>query len=294
MTGNKDSPHSAVRRLRTLLRYRGALIGLIVIMVMAVFALLPGLVAPFDPNDQNLLARFTSPGASRHVLGTDNFGRDLFSRLVWGARTSLSVSVCAVSGSLLIGAFLGLTSGYFGGHLEQVIMRLIDALMAFPSILLALAIIAVLGSGFINLVIALTVAGIPPFARLTRGETLHLVNLPYIEGARAAGASHWRIIGRHLLPNSLAPIVVLGSLRLSTAILSESSLSFLGLGLSPTIPSWGATVADGIRYIQVAPWIPIFSGLIIMVTVLAFNLFGDGIRDILDPRLRGAESRQRN
>jgi peptide/nickel transport system permease protein len=284
-------PDVAVRArpgtVRVLTRHAGAVGGFAVIAAVIVVALVPGAVAPHDPLAQDLLARLRPPGTAAHLLGTDTFGRDLLSRLIWGARVSLAVSVLAVSGSLLAGTLLGLVAGYFGRAWEHVIMRGVDVLMAFPSILLALVVVGVLGGGLMNLIIAVAVAGIPHFARLARGETLAIKEQAYVEAARAVGASNARILRWHILRNALAPLVVLASLRLSTAILTESSLSFLGLGVAPPTPTWGATVADGMRFIQTAPWIPLASGCTIMLTVLAFNLVGDGVRDILDPRLRG-------
>jgi peptide/nickel transport system permease protein len=280
-------PGARPSALRALTRHTGALAGLVVILAVTFIALVPGAVAPHDPLAQDLLMRLRPPGTVGHLLGTDTFGRDLLSRLIWGARVSLAVSLLAVSGALLTGTLAGLVAGYFGRAWEQVIMRGVDVLMAFPSILLALVVVGVLGGGLVNLIVAVAIAGIPHFARLARGETLAIKEQAYVEAARAVGASNVRILRWHILRNALAPLVVLASLRLSTAILTESSLSFLGLGVAPPTPTWGGTVADGMRFIQTAPWIPLASGCTIMLTVLAFNLMGDGVRDVLDPRLRG-------
>jgi peptide/nickel transport system permease protein len=292
VAGASMGPGASHGAIRALTGHAGAVAGVVVIAVMTALALAPGAAAPHDPLAQDLLARLKPPGTAGHLLGTDTFGRDLLSRLIWGARVSLTVSVLAVSGALLTGTVAGLIAGYFGRAWEQVIMRGVDVLMAFPSILLALVVIGVLGGGLVNLVVAIALAGIPHFARLARSETLAIKEQEYVEAARAVGASTGRILRWHILRNALAPLIVLASLRLSTAILTESSLSFLGLGVAPPTPTWGGTVADGMRFIQTAPWIPLFSGFTIMLTVLAFNLMGDGVRDVLDPRLRGEAARR--
>jgi peptide/nickel transport system permease protein len=258
----------------------------VVVLVVATAALAPW-VAPFDPSQQRLLERLRPPGTAGHLLGTDNFGRDLFSRLVYGARVSLLVGVISVAIAAGLGAAVGLIGGYFGGRLDTLLMRVVDVLMAFPLILLAIAIVAVLGSGLFNLMVAVGVSSVPPFARLVRSEVLAQRGRDYVEAARAVGAGSRRVMGRHILPNTLSPIVVLSTMRVSTVILTESSLSFLGLGVAPPTPTWGNMVADGTKFLQTAPWLSIIPGVAIMLTVLAFNLFGDGLRDALDPRLKG-------
>jgi peptide/nickel transport system permease protein len=258
----------------------------VVVLVVATAALAPW-VAPFDPSQQRLLERLRPPGTAGHLLGTDNFGRDLFSRLVYGARVSLLVGVISVAIAAGLGAAVGLIGGYFGGRLDTLLMRVVDVLMAFPLILLAIAIVAVLGSGLFNLMVAVGVSSVPPFARLVRSEVLAQRGRDYVEAARAVGAGSRRVMGRHILPNTLSPIVVLSTMRVSTVILTESSLSFLGLGVAPPTPTWGNMVADGTKFLQTAPWLSIVPGVAIMLTVLAFNLFGDGLRDALDPRLKG-------
>jgi peptide/nickel transport system permease protein len=292
-SGTRVGARGAARgAARVLLRHRGATAGLIVVALVAVVGLAPGMLAPHDPDAQDLLARLNPPGTPSYVLGTDTLGRDLLSRLIWGARVSLAVSVLAVAASMLVGTGLGLAAGFFGGASDLAIMRGIDILMAFPSILLALVVVGVLGGGLINLIAAIAISGMPHFGRLARGEALALREQAFVEAARATGASNLRVLMRHVLRNAVPPLVVLGSLRLSTAILTESSLSFLGLGVSPPTATWGGTVADGMRFMQTAPWIPLGAGFTIMITVLAFNLLGDGIRDVLDPRLRNEAGRR--
>lgn len=256
-------------------------------MIILVVAVLAPWIAPRDPLQQRLLERLRPPRTPGHALGTDNFGRDLFSRLIFGARVSILVGVVSVAIAAGLGSLMGLLAGYYGGVLDHSLMRVVDVLMAFPLILLAIAIVAVLGGGLFNLMLAVGISSIPPFARLVRGEVLTQRRRDYIEAARALGAGSGRVMQRHLLPNSLSPIVVLSTLRVSTAILTESSLSFLGLGVAPPAPTWGNMAAEGTKFLQTAPWISIAPGAAITLMVLAFNLFGDGLRDALDPRLKG-------
>ncbi len=257
-----------------------------IVAVVAVAVLAPW-VARRDPLQQRLLERLRPPMTPGHPMGTDNFGRDLFARLVYGSRISILVGVLSVAIAAGIGSAMGLVGGYYGGVLDQALMRVVDVLMAFPLILLAIAIVAFLGGGLLNLMLAVGISSVPPFARIVRGEVLTQRRRDYVEAARALGAGHSRVIRRHILPNSLSPIVVLSTLRISTAILTESSLSFLGLGVAPPTPTWGNMSAEGTKFLQTAPWIAIAPGAAIMLMVLAFNLFGDGLRDALDPRLKG-------
>ncbi|MGH2405843.1 MAG: ABC transporter permease [bacterium] len=273
--------------VRTLWSRRSAAAGLLVVVAIAVAASLAPWVAPRDPLQQRLLERLRPPGTPGHLLGTDNFGRDLFARLVYGARVSILVGVVSVALAAGLGSLMGMLAGYYGGVLDQVLMRVVDTLMAFPLILLAIAIVAFLGGGLFNLMLAVGISSVPPFARLVRGEVLAQRGRDYVEAVRALGAGHARVMRRHILPNSLSPIVVLSTLRISTAILTESSLSFLGLGVAPPTPTWGNMAAEGTKFLQTAPWISIVPGAAIMLMVLACNLFGDGLRDALDPRLKG-------
>ena len=275
------------RAARTLWARRSAGFGLVVVVAIIAVAVLAPWVAPRDPLQQRLLQRLKPPGTTGHPLGTDNFGRDLFSRLVYGSRISILVGVVSVAIAAGLGSVMGLLGGYFGGLLDQVLMRVVDILMAFPLILLAIAIVAFLGGGLFNLMLAVGISSVPPFARVVRGEVLVQRGRDYVEAARALGAGQGRVMRRHILPNSLGPIVVLSTLRISTAILTESSLSFLGKGVAPPTPTWGNMAAEGTKFLQTAPWISIVPGAAIMLMVLAFNLFGDGLRDALDPRLKG-------
>jgi ABC-type dipeptide/oligopeptide/nickel transport system permease subunit len=275
------------RSARTLWRRRSAAVGLVCVVVVLVVAAAAPALAPHDPVRQRLLDRLKPPMSPGHVLGTDNFGRDLLSRLIVGSRVSMLVGVVSVALAASVGAAMGLVAGFYGGRSDQWLMRVIDVLMAFPLILLAIVIVAFLGGGLVNLMLAVGISSVPPFARLVRGEALALRGRDFVEATRALGAGSRRVMWRHLLPNCLSPIVVLSTLRVSTVILTESSLSFLGLGVSPPTPTWGNMVAEGTKFLQTAPWISIIPGAAIMVVVLAFNLFGDGLRDALDPRLKG-------
>ncbi|WP_293868858.1 ABC transporter permease [uncultured Alsobacter sp.] len=227
--------------------------------------------------------RFAMPSAA-HWLGTDNFGRDLWTRIIFGARISLSIALISVSAAAAIGSAIGLVAGYFGGWIDLVLMRVTDVFLGFPALILALAIVAVMGPGVLNVSIALIIVFWTEYARVVRSATLVLREQAYVTAARALGASHFRIITKEILPNTVGPIIVLTTLGLGTAILSESALSFLGFGVPPPQPTWGWTLAYGTRFIRSEPWLSIVAGMAIMLTVLAFNLLGDGLRDLLDPR----------
>jgi peptide/nickel transport system permease protein len=275
--------------LRRIWLRKSAAIGLVGVVIISVVAVFSPLIAPQDPNRQDLFARLQPPNAE-HLLGTDNFGRDQLSRLIFGARISLTVGVVAVLIAAALGSLLGLVAGYFGGLVDNLLMRLIDVLMAFPTLLLAIVFLAMLGQrvgGLLNIMIAVGIASTPHFARLVRGQVLSIKQLDYVEAARALGGSAGRLMTRHILVNSLSPIIIYATLRIATVILTEASLSFLGLGVSPPTPTWGGMVAEGTKLLQRAPWLSLIPGVAIMMTVLAFNLFGDGLRDALDPRLRG-------
>jgi peptide/nickel transport system permease protein len=257
----------------------GAVISLVVILC-AVFA---PYVATHGVEQMDMRNRFAGPSLN-HWLGTDNFGRDLWSRTVFGARVSLTIAVISVFCSTLIGTVVGLVAGYFGGWVDQVLMRITDVFLGFPAIVLALAIVAVLGPGVLNVSIAIIVVAWTEYARVVRSTTLVLREQNYVQAARALGASPARILFREILPNALGPIIVLASLGLGTAIIAESALSFLGFGLPPPTPTWGWTLSYGTKFMRDAPWLSIIAGAAIMITVLGFNLLGDGLRDILDPR----------
>ncbi|MCW5722085.1 MAG: ABC transporter permease [Devosia sp.] len=257
----------------------GALISLTIIL-LAIFA---PYVSTHGVEQMDMRNRFAGPTLD-HILGTDNFGRDLWSRLVFGARISLTIAVISVTVSAIIGTVVGLVAGYFGGWVDQILMRITDVFLGFPAIVLALAIVAVLGPGVLNVSLAIIVVAWTEYARVVRSTTLVLREQNYVQAAKALGASPARIIFREILPNAMGPIIVLASLGLGTAIISESALSFLGFGLPPPEPTWGWTLAYGTRFMRDAPWLSIISGATIMVTVLGFNLLGDGLRDVLDPR----------
>jgi len=257
----------------------GALISLAIIFC-AVFA---PFVATHGVEQMDMINRFALPTPG-HILGTDNFGRDLWSRLVYGARVSLSIALISVACAAVVGTVVGLVSGYFGGWVDQLLMRITDIFLGFPPLVLALAIVAVMGPGIANISFAIIIVTWTEYARVVRATTLVLREQNYVQAARALGASPARILFREVLPNAFGPIIVLASLGLGTAIISESALSFLGFGLPPPTPTWGWTLAYGTRFIRDEPWLSIISGATIMITVLGFNLLGDGLRDILDPR----------
>jgi peptide/nickel transport system permease protein len=264
---------------------RMGIVSLIAVGVLALLALLGPTLAPFDPTEQVLDRMLESPGRT-HWLGTDDLGRDILSRVLYGARVSLGVGVLAVALSLGPGVVLGLVSGYHAGWLDSVIMRVMDGLLAFPSIVLALAITAALGPSLQNAMIAIGVIGIPGFARLVRGQVLALRSQEFVEAARALGAGDRRIVVRHIVPGTVAVVVIHASLRLAFAVLTEAGLSFLGLGAQPPTPSWGAMLNTGREYLEMAPWLSLAPGASIFLTTLSFNFLGDAVRDALDPRLR--------
>ncbi len=278
-----EIPPVATRR--QLKHNKGALLALVFLIVLGSAATFAPSIAPFDPLAVSVEDQLQPPGR-QHWSGTDLFGRDIFSRLLYGARLSVSVGVVAVAIACVPGLFLGLIAGYYGRRIDGVIMRGMDMMLAFPGILLALSIVALLGSGLSNAMIAVGVAGIPAYTRLVRGAVLVTKSKQFVLAARAIGCGRWRIIVRHILPDIVAPIFVLATLDLAWAILNASSLSFLGLGAQPPVPEWGAMLNEGRGYLRQAPWITAAPGLAIMLTVLSVNLLGDGLRDALDPRLR--------
>ncbi|MFN8638575.1 MAG: ABC transporter permease [Dehalococcoidia bacterium] len=264
---------------------RAALIGLAVLVLMATSAILAPVLAPYDPLVADRLAAREAPSAA-HWFGTDEIGRDVLSRLMWGGRYSLPTGFVPVLIAGLIGTLVGLVAGYFGGLLDNVLMRIVDVMMAFPGLLLAIAIVAVLGPSLTNLMIAIGAFSVPLYARLIRGSTIAARHLTYVEAARALGARDSRIILVHILPNVVAPLIVVTTLRVATAILAAASLSFLGLGAQPPNPEWGAMLNSARRFIREYWWMSVFPGLAITVVALGMNLVGDALRDVLDPRLR--------
>jgi len=265
-------------------RSTNAIIGGVIIVLFLLIALLAPLLAPHPPNALSLKDALTSP-CREHILGTDEFGRSILSRIIFGARVSLNIALIASAVALGIGVPLGALAGYYGGWFDSIVQGLVDLTWAFPTILAALAIMFILGTGLHSVMIAVGVVYWAGYARITRGQFLALREEEYVQAARALGASNFRIIWRHLLPNSLAPLLVQLSLGMGQVILIEASLSFLGLGAQPPTPSWGSMLSNGRAYLLVAPWQTLFPGVAIMLVVLGFNLMGDGLRDALDPRL---------
>src|SRR5437867_7076172 len=277
--------HRVVEVLRRLLRQRGAVVGLVVLILLAIAAVGAPRLNPRDPIKTSPRTALQPPGAG-YVLGSDQYGRDVASRVLHGARLSLVVGLISVSIAISVGTPIGLVSGFYGGRLDAFLMRVIDVLLAFPGILLALAIVSVLTPGLGNVMVAVGLSAVPTYARLVRGSVLTARENLYVEAARAIGGRDRTILTRYILPNVVAPLIVTATLGLGTAILSAAALSFLGLGSQPPQPEWGRMLAEGRDYLREAWWISTFPGLGIMLTVLAMNLLGDGLRDLLDPRLK--------
>jgi len=271
------------RLTRRLLRHRLVLFGGAIVILFAVVAAVGARLAPYDPNAMDFTARFAGPSTG-HPFGTDEFGRDLFSRVLHGAAVSFRVAFIAVGISASVGVILGMLAGYLGRWLDELIMRTMDVLFAFPAVLLAITVMAILGRGVGNAMIAIAIVYVPIFARVTRGAVISLRGREFVTAARALGEGNARIMLRHILPNALGPVIVQTSLSLAFAILAEAALSFFGLGTQPPQPSWGRMLSEGRAFLQQAWWMGVFPGLAIMVTVLGFNLLGDGLRDVLDPR----------
>ncbi len=266
-------------------RSPSAVTGLVLVAIVALAAVFAPSIAGYDPTTFNPADRLQGPTLA-HPLGTDLYGRDTLSRVIFGARVSLSVAVLSVAMALLIGGVLGALSGFYLGWFDSIIMRLSDVLLAFPAILLAIALLAFLGAGFWNLTLAIALVYLAPFARVARAAVITVRETAFVEASCALGARNMRVLWLHVLPNAAAPLIVEVTLRLAYAILSEAALSYLGLGTQPPDPAWGQMIADGRRILETAPWASIGPGLAIMITVLGFNLLGDGLRDVLDPRLR--------
>ena len=275
----------------TVLLNRLAVVGLIILALLVIAAAFGPMFAPYEINDINISERLQGP-TTAHWFGTDDLGRDVFSRVIIGARVSLMVGFIAVGIALLVGVPIGLLSGFYGGATDSWLMRFMDILFALPAILLAIAILAVLGPGIVNAMIAIGIVYTPIFARITRGSVLTIKESVFVAAARSLGATDTRILRTHILPNVVAPITVQTSLSLAFAILAEAALSFLGLGVQPPDPAWGRMLAEGRGFFEQAPWMAIFPGLAIVITVMAFNFVGDGLRDALDPQQRSViESR---
>ena len=277
-------------RWRKFVRHPLAVLGGIVLLVVFGSALLANYLAPHEPNKQRLVARFKPPvwaqgGSTTYLLGTDNVGRDIFSRIIHGSRISLSVGIAAVGISLLIGVTLGLLSGFLGGRVDATIMALVDIMLAFPQLILAFAMVAVLGPGIGNIILVLGLTGWERYARVVRAEVLALREREFVQAARAIGVATPTIIFRHIMPNTFSSVIVMATLQTAQAILAEAALSFLGLGTGQSYPSWGQMISLGRDYINIAWWLSTFPGIAILLTVLAINLLGDRVRDVLDPRM---------
>lgn len=264
---------------------RLALFGMVLILLMILMVILSPLIAPYGFDEQNYYEIFASPSL-QHLCGTDNLGRDVFSRLLYGGRVSLTIGIISVGIGLLCGGLMGALAGYYGGKLDNTLMRLIDILMAIPSVILAISICAALGPGLVNTMIAVGVASIPNYARILRSSILSIKQQEYVEAARAIGASNARIISKHIVPNSLSGLIVQASMGVGRAIISAASMSFIGLGIAPPNPEWGAMLSAGRTYFRDYPHMVLFPGIAIFLAVLSMNLIGDGLRDALDPRLK--------
>jgi ABC-type dipeptide/oligopeptide/nickel transport system permease subunit len=276
--------------LRALLRHKGGLFGLAVVAVFVFLALFGRLVAPYDANGSDFAATLTGP-AARHLFGTDELGRDTLSRVISGSGIAVAVAMLSVAIALVVGVVIGIVAGYFGGWIDVILNRSQDVLFAFPTLLLAIIIVAVLGPGLTNAIVAIAIVYTPRFARIARASALTVKSAEYLDAARLAGVSTPVILLRHLVPNVLPPVVVLAALSMSTAQLAYASLSFLGLGVSPPQADWGSMLSKARDFITVAPWLVAFPTAALVLLMLAFNVLGDAIRDVLDPRHAGAAAR---
>jgi peptide/nickel transport system permease protein len=277
--------------LRSLYRRKLAFIAAIVVLIAILVAIFAPLLTPYDPSEIDIIHRLKPPGwrapdGSLHVLGTDTLGRDVLARLIYGSRISLVVGLSAVLLAGTLGVFLGLISGYFGGFLDDVIMRIGDIQLAFPFILLAISILAVLGPGVDKLIIVLGISGWVTYGRLARSQVIYLREMEFVHAAKAIGVKQGRIMARHVLPNLWGVVIVIASFAVASTIIAEASLSFLGLGVPPEVPTWGGMLSDNREYLEITPWLVIFPGLAISLTVLSINVLGDWIRDYLDPRMK--------
>jgi peptide/nickel transport system permease protein len=289
LAAETSSPRA--RAFRALIRRRIAAVGLVVVAINVVVAALAPALARWDPQVLDVKARLSTPSA-KHWFGTDDVGRDVWSRVIYGARLSMLVGGSVVLLSVAGGLVVGLLGGYYRA-VDNVVMRVMDGLMAFPGIILAIALMASLGPSVTNVVVALGIVYVPRVARLVRGSVLVVRETPYVEAARALGVTDTTILWRHILPNCLSPVIVQGTFIFAAAVLGEAALSFLGVGAPPYVPSWGNVLAEGRLYLQQAPWLTLFPGAAIMATILGLNLFGDGLRDLLDPKLRGVQGSAR-
>lgn len=286
MTGVAASSSSLARRVgRFARRQKAASFGLAVIAIVVVCAILAPWIAPYDPDEQNIVLNLAAPSAE-HWLGNDTYGRDTLSRIIWGARVSLFVSFSSILLAMVVGGALGVIAGYRGGRTDRVIMAVMDVLLSFPSLVMGLLVVAVLGPTMVNLIIAIAFTAVAPFARIARAPTLSIRNREFVDAGRSFGMSDHRIMLRYILPNIADEVVVLGTLWLATAVRTEASLSFIGLGVRPPTPTWGGMIRDGFENMLDSSWLVVMPSLAILAVMIALNLIGDGLRDATDPRLR--------
>lgn len=294
MPAQPTRTRAAQRLLKRLLRSKLATFGALILLSVVLVALFAPVLTSHDPSQIEVVNRMKPPswqagGDPKHLLGTDHLGRDVLARLLYGSQISLIVGFTAVAVAGTLGVTLGMLSGYFGGRFDSIITRIAEIQQAFPFILLAIAVMVVLGAGLRNIILVLGVSGWVPYARVVRAQTLSVREREFVEAAQAMGAHSRRIIFKHILPNVAAPVIVIASFSVASTIISEASLSFLGLGVKPTVPTWGAMLAEGREYLQEAWWLVTFPGIAIALTVLAINVLGDWLRDVLDPRMKNAD-----
>jgi len=271
--------------LHVLRKNRLVYFGVVLVVLVLLAAMFAPLISLSDPNEQDILGRLQSPSA-QHLCGTDKYGRDVLSRIIWGARPSITIALLSMGISMVIGVSIGIFSAYYGGWVDNLIIRFVDILMSFPTLILGAMIAAVLGTGFYKVILAIGIAFIPRFIRLARAPTLSIRETVYVEAAKAVGASELRVLVCHVLPNAINEILVVGTLWLATAIRVEASLSFLGLGVQPPTASWGNMIRQGVDRLAAAPWLAILPGLAVLILVFGINLVGDGLRDVFDPRFQ--------
>jgi peptide/nickel transport system permease protein len=260
-------------------------VGFVILIIMVLVALAAPLLAPYNPVEQHIIHRL-QPASSQYLLGTDQFGRDILSRIIWGARISLTVGVSSILLGMVLGGAFGLVAGYKGGLVDNIIMRIMDVFMSFPTLIMGLLIVAMLGASLVNLTVAIALTVAPRFARIARAPTVTIKERDFVEAGRAMGFSDVRIMVVHILPNIMGEILVMASLWIATAVRIEASLSFIGLGVKPPTATWGGMIREGFEFILDAPWLSVYPGAVILITVFAFNMLGDGLRDALDPKLR--------
>ena len=278
-----------MKRARRFIRTHPATsLGILLCALVVAGAVLAPWIAPYDPNDQNIVDRFQPPSGD-YWLGTDLYGRDVLSRILWGAQISLLVAVTSIAAAIVIGGTIGMVSGYVGGRVDLLIMQVMDVLLSFPSLILGLIVVALLGPDLVNMVFAIALTAIAPFARIARAPVLSLKEQTFVEAGRALGFSHTRILFVHVLPNIMSEVLVMGSLWMATAVRTEASLSFIGLGVKPPTATWGSMMREGFENILDAPWLAFWPGIAILILVLGLNMVGDGLRDATDPRLRGED-----